>query len=492
MSLLISNTRFPREMTSTGRVAKLVIGDSIYAGSAPTYGATPTAGTVYQVNLLTRVVTEIGATDMSDSVGYTVGSLWPRYGIHYNAATGKKPMILNHAISGSTFEEWVTIYLDTVIPNAQLFLIEQELDKFESIHVSLGINDRDDPDLAGVQVFCNTFYDRLLAAFPGTRIHIAQAALSSPTNSGIMTIKKMIKQKIRDENMCRFGLNFQTIHSAGYFYDANHANTAGNDEMGKMVARSDIHAQHYTKEAAAMICSRFDDADLTTRSKIQAFTNSLGDYIYDIDFLSIGKQPASYAVNQLIDFAFLHGQSNFSSFFTADYAAYSINASSYIRTGINPSLTLMKATVSDMLMVIDYLADSGTADSDAALFGGVNGTSAFVLKQVTANTEIRGRANTLSTDEVLETTANFTIEHRYGLSIEGTTLQITQDGTSYGSPLTVVGAQVLTNEYIAPGGIISGGTLGSMRPLAYRFHMMGKSTTANKSTLDTALVTLVT
>jgi len=103
MSLLLTRTRFPIEETSDGKQAILVMGDSIVAGSSPAYGSTPTSGTVYQVDKFDGTVTEITTTDMSDSVHYTVGSFWPRFGIHYNAATGKKPMILNHGISGSTF-----------------------------------------------------------------------------------------------------------------------------------------------------------------------------------------------------------------------------------------------------------------------------------------------------------------------------------------------------------------------------------------------------
>lgn len=488
MSLIISRTRLPKLTTANGREGILWIGDSILAGSSTAYGPTPTAGTVYQVNLITRAVTQIGATDISDSVGYTCFSMAPSFGIHYNTATGRKPMIMNHAISGSTFEEWDTVYLDSVIPNANLFLSEQGLGGFRAIVISLGINDRDDPSLPGVQTYCNSVYTKILSAFPKTKIYVVQAALSNGMNDGVMFIKKMLKQKVRDNRLVRFAFNYQGIHASNYFYDANHANATGNDEMGKMLSRAIIH-ENEPKEAASIMSSRFDDADITERNKIKAFTTAMGDSFYDIDFLTIGKQPDSRS--KFTDFGLLHAMSNFGSYTADAGASYSTNNTSHVKTGIVPSITLMKATVSDMFVMIDYLSSQGTADATAAVFGCDDGTRSFTLKEIGASTEIRGRANTTSGDEVLEGTDNFIAGNSYGLKVNGTSLQIIKNGSNYGSAHTITGAQTLATQQIMAGGMVTSGVVGNMRPLSFRWMVMGKASTVNLATLNSALNTLV-
>jgi hypothetical protein len=141
--------------------------------------------------------------------------------------------------------------------------------------------------------------------------------------------------------------------------------------------------------------------------------------------------------------------------------------------------------------MIDYFASPASPDATAGIFGADDGSKAFSLKQITASTEIRGRANTLSSDEVVETTDNFVVGHSYGLQVEGTSEQILKDAVAYGSPLTIVGAQALCSQEIAPGGIISGGSIGNMRPVDFRWMTAFKSTTVDKAVLNAALNTWV-
>jgi len=476
------NEKFQIFVTSDGKRAIVGFGDSIVAAPNATAGPEPDPNTVFQVNRITREVTEITDTDMSDAMGATVGTIFPAFGIHYYEATGFKPMILNMAVAGSTAEEWVEDggYFEQYLPVVKAFMHDQHLTGIDIIS-SIGINDRDQP-IASVVAFHEQYYETILTEFPGSRVFVVSPALSTPNQVGTSDIKRLIKDLVENNNRVRYAFNYQAIHAAGYFYDANHMNADGCIEAGKMFSRALINSRKLPKVAAQIASCFFEDIDSTKKEKFRVLSQSLDTLIWDLDFLALG--PVGDVRDQTIDFSYLHSMGNLSLFFEAETVTYAASVFSRPLTGIYPAITFREAEVDDMFVML-HLTTSDLEDNPGYLFGADDGTTAFSLRRDGSN--IVGRFNTESGDEITTAAANFTVGDRIGMQVIGDQMQFIKNGVLFGTPHTITGPQVLVDQPTGFGGRVLSGTFQDNWWFGYKSVQIGKASTMDYTILHNAL-----
>jgi len=473
------------DTTPDGRQAFLVLGHSTARGSGVGPGTTPLPNTVYQVHQTTLIVSQISTTDMDDALGTTdLGTQWPSFGTTYYAKTGKKPMILNWGIPGSTFGDWVTTHYPTVKGYADTFLETQGLTKYKAIFIHLGINDRN-LDPATVQTNCTSFFNTLTTDYPDIPIFIAQAAQSIRNSTQLMMIKRMLRDVAEDYPNITIYCDEQSIHANGYFYDALHYNTLGCNEVGKMGARAVADYENYSKWALSIISTHYDDLSTTKKDLIEDFITSIGDDYFDLDELCLWKQ--SDQRSQRTDYCFYNGVVSYNSTFVEDNFIQFGGLSNYMRSGILPANSNVHATASDnfsMMQIKQFAAGSPAAT--AALYGASDGTNYHQIFQITASADIEGNLNSIAATKAVNTTTNFEAGHAYGIKIDGGTIQLLKDGSGYGSAVANA-SPVVPNEEISFGGLLASGTQTNQLPVCTRYFVTGKSSTVNKSALYNAL-----
>lgn len=172
-----------------GRQGFLLIGDSTTAYATDSVvGPTPTAGTVYEYD--GSAIVAVGASDLIDTGfgGTGQGSPWPKFGVDYYAATGKKPVFCNsHKFNSSVHYATTNVLAWTfgagytkgplytaMVTKANNTLAALSLTKFKAIFIFLPVNDIGDAVDTGAVI--NAAYDAVLSYlqtdFPGSPIYL--------------------------------------------------------------------------------------------------------------------------------------------------------------------------------------------------------------------------------------------------------------------------------------------------------------------------------
>ncbi len=187
-----------------GQQAVLLVGDSEIAYSTDnTYGPTPTANTVFEYDQSTNTIIQVTNTDLINTgfAGTGHGSMWPRFGIDYNAGTNRKPVFVDcHSFDSNLL--WTTdatnkwLYdpsnffkgdlYDAMAIKAAAALTKINVQKYKYIFIILTVNDLGDALFSSTQL--NNAYNKLIeylrTDFPSEKIYIiAPTAFDASTTT---------------------------------------------------------------------------------------------------------------------------------------------------------------------------------------------------------------------------------------------------------------------------------------------------------------------
>jgi len=229
-----------------GQQAFLIIGDSLARGTSASYGTTPTAGTSYYYVRSTNTVVEIGSQDMilADLDNRpNIGSFAPQFAIDYNAATGKKAVMIPCGVGGTNFANQGTandcwdptvsgsLYAGAVA-DAHACMAVMGVAQLKGIIVNLGVNDaRGAVALADIQTSINNFFTQLQIDFPNVPILIQQVGRSEVTliNNRIGNVRQYLKTVCLNNSNCFLLGSLLSFVGAGFIAgDLIHPTQAGN------------------------------------------------------------------------------------------------------------------------------------------------------------------------------------------------------------------------------------------------------------------------
>lgn len=486
----LSGSKSP-DTTADGKQGFLVIGDSTARGAGESYGPTPTANTVYQVDKSTQAITQITTTDMNATTG-TTGSQWPAFGIDYYTKTGKKPMILNWGHAGTSFGDWVSTDYALTKPSANLFLSSQGLTKFKAIFIHLGVNDIN--TAAGtLQTNITSLFNSITTDFPNTPIFIEQPASSARIATGITTLRTKLKQACIDYTNIQFFCDFGNIYANGYFQDAFHPSQAGCTQIGKMASRAIVDYGNYSKWALSIIAAHYDDLSGTVKTKINTFINTIGAAYFDLDCLYRWKTTDTK--NIYLDFAFFNVPiAGVAPTFTNDDSISFNGSTQYIKSGLQPSTTNIKQSVGDAFYLIKVKTNNNTTGTQYA-FGAVDLSGTNTRSQFIQDCDFpatNGRINVQPADFSNETTAKILNNTCYGARISGgSSLSMLKNGVDFGLLDSSLGALTLQPLEIFIGGTNQDGGLSNPMNFSTTYFASGKYSTVNQVTLYNALEALL-
>lgn len=282
------------DTTSDGKQLFLIIGDSIARGTSPGPGPTPTAGTVFEWDGAQEL--EVSNSDLTDAVD---GSPWPRFGINYNSAIGKKPVFINCGSGGAEFypngdnNNWYTsgtLYA-AMQTKSSTALSNYGLTKLKGIFVILGVNDIRAATLtADVTTGINSLRDRLLSDFPNTPIYFV---IPGRTESVTVDLRsQFVRSDIR-----RLYTNNSNLHVAAtltsfvywalYDTDNLHLTDSGNDKLGEILCKYVVSAE--ADKNTRMIISNFHSSISDTRKQLIRNFITAVDFENNVDSLMLFK-----------------------------------------------------------------------------------------------------------------------------------------------------------------------------------------------------------
>jgi hypothetical protein len=307
-----------RDETADGQRVIVAWGDSNARGNSTAVGSTPTLGTVKAWDDGSNATYNVTNTDLLEPVAaLAIGSQWPRFGITYNALTGKIPVICDVAIggtrwhSGTSSVSWDTS--GTLWPNAitkiNRCLNYLGVDKPWAFYINCGVNDMND---AHTITYAHLTYSINLINtnwnFP--RIFIVMIGKANEANYSnnvrLYTMNKFIKQLSQDypnvevccsmKDLVAWGSNIQG--------DDYHLTFAGNELHGTMVARQMALPTSWLKYTRSITGMHYDAISDTRKGYIQTLVSDLGSAIWDYDALHVFSDCAADDRNAQIDWAF--------------------------------------------------------------------------------------------------------------------------------------------------------------------------------------------
>lgn len=261
--------RSAADTTPDNRQGFLIIGDSLAGDTSSNIvlGPTTPAGTTYRWNGSGQ--DELTTQDLNNA-GAIYGTCWKQFALNYNAATGLKPVFVNHAAGGSEFfpngdtNNWYTsgdLYAP-MVTDANTALSFLQVERFRAILIILGHNDASSANtLSDIQLGVTSLITRLIADFPDTEIRIASIGRTS--GSFITLSQYRIKAMIRDlfdaYTNVQPGANIHPFWDWG-FYDADnlHLLQTGNNKLGEITCRAILNTEP-NKHVAAVENSFYND-----------------------------------------------------------------------------------------------------------------------------------------------------------------------------------------------------------------------------------------
>lgn len=273
---------------SQGQGVIAFIGDSNIVGQGDTVGPTPTLGTVkyWDGSAISNVTNSDITNGLTTGQAANIGSMMPRYGINYNARTGRIPVILSCGRGGAHFasnpdasgNDFSSTGNNRALAEARITaaLAANGTSKLAEIIVNLGINDFSAANtFATISTAIDSFYTWLTTNYPGVRITFLQIGR---TSTGIVSTKQsQIRNKLRslaeaNSNVCILYAPV-VLYDYGYMKaDLLHYAQSGNNFLGAAI--DDLHASidaGHDKLAAGVYCSFKDTIDSTKRSAMNVF-----------------------------------------------------------------------------------------------------------------------------------------------------------------------------------------------------------------------------
>lgn len=276
---------------SQGQQVIAFIGDSNIVGQGLTVGPTPTAGTVKQWS--GGSIIDVTNTDITEGLTTgqqaNIGSMMPKFGIDYNARTGKIPVIVSCGRGGSHFasnpdlsdNDFSSTGDNRALTEARITaaLAANGTTKLGEIIVNLGINDFTAANtFATISAAIDSFVTWLTTTYPGVRITFLQIGR---TSAGIVSTKQsQIRNKLRTISEANTGIHLihapVPLYDYGYYnVDLLHYSQAGNNFLGAAIDDyfEAVDDSAYDKFAAAIFCSFKDTVDTTKKNAINVFVS---------------------------------------------------------------------------------------------------------------------------------------------------------------------------------------------------------------------------
>lgn len=371
--------------TIDGQRMILSLGDSISRGNSSAVGSTPTLGTVKAWDDGGNTTYDVTNTDLLEPVAASaIGSQWPRFGITYNALTGKIPVICNCGIGGTRwFSNTAAVSWETsgdlwpdALAKANNCLNFLGLDAPWAVYINMGINDASQDSYTLAYSHITHLINRVNTAWNFPRIFVVLIGRPNETSysnfSRIYQINKYIKQLSQDyanvelctssRSLVAWGGNFQG--------DDYHLNFTGNELHGTMVARQMALPTSWAKYTRFCAGLHYDQISNTRIGYINNdLVLPLGNSIYEYDELRFFSDCAADDRNAVVDFAGL-SPAVLVATPGVSYDGITTNGTSqYISVGVR-SLTYNKSSESDFITgVFMGTVSSAAGGSDRAAFG---------------------------------------------------------------------------------------------------------------------------
>jgi hypothetical protein len=279
----------PEYTNEDNQQAFLLIGDSIARGNSDAPGTEPTSGTVYQWDANTSSVIEVGDNDLLEVAAIKTpnGSPWPRFGIEYNSATGKKPVFICTAIGGASWYRangsisWFTngtIYADAVT-KANNAISALGVSKVRAVFIVLGYNDSSD-DYTLDYSYCTSLIDRINTDFDNPKIYLGvpdRAVIDTAgRNTRLCELRKYGRQLSFDYDNVELSMNLSNLNywAGNYQTDNIHLNFAGNELLGTLLSRQINLLSTYHKHAKSIMGCTFTDLSTARKTLINNFIES--------------------------------------------------------------------------------------------------------------------------------------------------------------------------------------------------------------------------
>lgn len=499
------------DTTADGKQAHLILGDSIAAGlTGHTASTLPTAGTAFEYDRNTNTIINFGDGAGIAGFSWNSKSPWSKFSIDNNAKTGKFPVIINRASSGSTISpsninnDWQTTgtNYNLAIAAADDCLSKLGLTKLKSIRIILGINDVQNQDgtgafsVAQIGGYLDTLITNLIAHF-GSDVPIIFTQIGRTNtitvSSRLTGVRNLIKSRCNTNSNCYIGSNLAAFTVGGFWESDNiHPNVTGNDHAGAMHARWDDNSS-YSKWPRAIISCHFEDISTTYKDKIATwFSTYATEYITAIDCWYNTKAKGASKANAAFDWAFVMAPEADGGFtYSADsHIATAGATNSLFNLGYNPFLTSLLVANNDYGFEIKIKLVNTSSGVTAAAFGG--------LQPSTTKLSILRQLNTLGINWAVLSATSFTYAGENNLSPgswmghrdTGGTISLRKNGTVIAGPTTdTVAVPPSVNHYL--GAYNNNGT--ATDPINAQFErviIFKSSVISNKSQFVTDLDTL--
>lgn len=429
-----------------GFEVSLWIGDSIVAGYTDSEGSgtNPIAGTTYQSDGTT--ITEVTADADFSTVVADQGSMMGQYAHSQYVRTGKKQVIIPRGVSGSDFvfennsSHWGNggdLYTPAkTAANNTLTLVNRN--KLDRIIVCLGTNDAPGTQtLSVVLTGIDTFFDNLVADFPGVDILVIQPGSISTEGVTNMTRSYNIRWQIR-ANAIRLArvhivASLYPLRPNGYIASGGvHPKPEGMNILGEQISRWTTLKRYTNKYVRGLLSHFLDPLSETRAAALQTFVTAEvtnGNLLEAVEVFGLWNQAT--ARNISIDWTLLGGffVNNNGTFVAND--DISLNGTSgnvrclfspkiNINTGYNyeNSLVALNITANNDVGTVDRaigLNDGGsstialTQQAAAIAYQAYDGTGSVYNSETSLGVGWYGVVRSSSTDKSLE--KNFTQVH---------------------------------------------------------------------------------
>lgn len=373
-----------RDETADGQRVIVAWGDSNARGNSTAVGSTPTLGTVKGWDQTNQVTYNVTNTDLLEPVAASaIGSQWPRFGITYNAISGKIPVICDVAVGGTRwFSNTASVSWETsgsLWPDAETKINDclnyLGLDKPWGVYINCGINDsaQDSYTLAYSHLTYSINLINTNWNFPRIFINIiGKANETNYTNfSRIYQINKYIKQLMQDYSNVEICGSMRDLVTWGgnIQVDDYHMNFTGNELHGTLVGRQMLLPTSWLKYTRSVVGLHYDQISDTRKGYLNTLFATLGNSIWDYDELHFYSDCAADDRNARIDAAFLTPVALGGSPGISFDGITTNGSSTYLSLG-TPSLVYNKSSESDCIRGCFIGTNSSAAGgSDRALIG---------------------------------------------------------------------------------------------------------------------------
>lgn len=493
------------ETGPNGEQVFLNIGDSNADGRGTTLGPNTTAGTFYNWN--GSGFDEITTTDVSN--GGALGTYLKQFAVNYNTRTGYKIHVVQKGSGGSNFypdgdaNNWYTTgdrYVDARTEAREAMVIAG-VTKLKAIFITLGVNDnRANTTLSLIQSGVNSLIARLTSDFPNTPIilnQVGRSEVGSPSSgeesfgARLYAIRGyLIDAAKNNTNVYLLSAPITGIGLSGsYKADNLHYEQVLNNYIGAQLDRLLMNKDSYSKWAACIMSSMFDDISSGRKTALATFVDAeiANGNFWKMEFFAYFKTTVQE--NCFVDWTFRgYIFNNTSVTFSANNYLSSNGTSNHYAYTYYSGINTANASATDFIngvFLLDNLTASGTS---ATLFGGGPTSTLISVGQNTTPAETwRSNDATIST---YATEGSFVDGNFYGTGRNGGTKYLYKNSTQVASAsVSVVGG----NSTILPvlGAINSNGTITSRISGQYQYLIAAPLTTFDLPSLLTNANALV-